>query len=123
MTKGEYKRYQDLLIWQKAMDLVTEIYASTRHFPCEQLYGLISQMRRCAVSLPSYITEGQGRNSSTEFKRFSSISRGSLYELKTQIDIASRLSYCADSTRVALNEHSNEIERMLNSFISKLPSN
>ena len=75
------KNYQDLIGWQKAMDLVEVVYHLTKRFPSEELYGLTSQVRRAAVSVPSNIAEGQGRNSTNEFARFLSIAHGSLREV------------------------------------------
>jgi four helix bundle protein len=87
------KTYRDLETWQKAMDLVEEIYKESRSFPKEETYGLTSQIRRAAVSIPSNIAEGQGRDSTVEFLRFLSIAYGSLCELGTQLIIAQRLAY------------------------------
>jgi four helix bundle protein len=87
------KSYQDLVAWQKAMDLVAEIYRLTRDFPKEEVYGLVSQLRRAAVSVPSNIAEGQGRRGPGEFKHFLRMSLGSLMEVETQIMIAARLHY------------------------------
>ncbi len=87
------KSYRDLIAWQKSMDLVEMIYTITRTFPKEELYGLTSQVRRAAVSIPSNIAEGEGRNSKKEFSQFLSISYGSLSEVETQIMIANRLQY------------------------------
>jgi len=75
------KTYRDLLVWQKAMTLVTEVYRKTKTFPREEVYGLTSQVRRSAVSIPSNIAEGYGRNSTSDYIRFLQIASGSLYEL------------------------------------------
>ncbi|MFP5436307.1 MAG: four helix bundle protein [Bacteroidia bacterium] len=80
--------FRTLLIWQKAMVVVTQIYNVTKSFPKEEVFGLTSQIRRCAVSIPSNIAEGYGRQSNPEFIRFVNIASGSLYELQTQIEIA-----------------------------------
>jgi len=85
--------YKELIVWQKAMKMVTEVYLATQTFPKEELYGLVSQMRRAAVSIPSNIAEGQGRRSRGEFRQFVGIARGSLAELETQIEIAKNLGY------------------------------
>ena len=87
------RNYSELIAWQKAMDLVAMVYASTKTFPKEELYGLTNQLRRAAVSVPSNIAEGQGRKSRNEFVRYLSIAHGSLCEVETQILIAERLGY------------------------------
>ena len=87
------RNYQDLLAWQKAMDLVELVYAATRSWPKEELYGLTSQIRRAAVSVPSNVAEGQGRTSPKELLHHLPIAHGSLRELETQTMIAGRLGY------------------------------
>ena len=87
------KTYRDLLVWQKAINFVTEIYQITKSFPNNELYGLIGQMRRCAVSVPSNIAEGYGRKSTNDYLRFLQISMGSIYELQTHLEIARNLEY------------------------------
>ena len=87
------KHYRELIVWQKSMDLVTQVYRLTRLFPREELYGLTNQIRRAAVSIPSNIAEGQARQSTAEFRNFLSIAQGSLAELETQILIAVNLNY------------------------------
>ena len=87
------KTHKDLLVWQKAMDLVVEVYSATNKFPQSELYGLTNQIRRSAVSIPSNIAEGAARNYDKEFIQFLYISMGSLSELETQLLIASRLNY------------------------------
>jgi len=84
---------KDLVVWQKAMDLVLDIYRITKCFPRKETYGLVSQMRRAAVSIPSNIAEGRGRFSSREMSQFLVHARGSLLELETQIEIAHALEY------------------------------
>jgi four helix bundle protein len=96
------RNYADLIAWQKAMDLVEAVYKSTQCFPREELYGLTSQPRRAAVSIPSNIAEGQGRRTDPEFLHFLSIAHGSLREAETQILIAERLKYTNADTREAL---------------------
>lgn len=83
--------YRDLIAWQRALNLSVEVYKVTGAFPREEIYGLISQMRRAAVSIPSNIAEGYGRNSRTEYRHFLGIARGSVLELLTQLAIAKRL--------------------------------
>jgi four helix bundle protein len=89
------RTYKELIVWQKAMDLVEEVYKATRSFPREEIYGLTSQLRRAAVSIPSNIAEGQGRSTTPDFLRDLSIPYGSLLEVETQILIAIRLGYLA----------------------------
>ena len=84
--------HKDLIVWQRAMQLVVDVYRSTKSFPREETYGLISQMRRAAVSIPSNIAEGKGRYSRKELSQFLLNARGSLLELETQIEIARALS-------------------------------
>ena len=85
--------YKKLKVWQKAMKLVIHVYKATKNFPKHEQYGLISQMRRSVISIPSNIAEGQGRNSDKEIVRFLDIARGSIYELDTQIEISRQLNY------------------------------
>ncbi len=88
--------YRDLRVWQRSMDLVCTVYSETRDFPKEELYGLVSQMRRAAVSIPSNIAEGKGRLTDRDRSHFFCQARGSLHELETQITIARRLSYISE---------------------------
>ncbi len=114
------KTYRDLMVWQKSMILVTEIYQATKLFPSEELYGLTSQIRRCAVSLPSNLAEGYGRNSTQDYIRFLRIACGTLYELQTQLEISTNLHYLNKPIFEELYEKTREIERMLNSLINKV---
>jgi four helix bundle protein len=88
--------FKELLVWQKSMDLAVFTYTLTGFFPKEEKYGLISQIQRCAVSIPSNIAEGSGRVSSKEFQHFLSISMGSSFELETQITLAFRFNYISE---------------------------
>jgi len=108
------KGHRDLLVWQKAMSLVTEIYRATRDFPKDEMYGLTSQLRRAAVSVPSNLAEGHGRNSRKEFHHFIGQARGSLTEVETQLEIARNLDYLPNNAALALLSQSSEIGRMLN---------
>ncbi len=105
-------KYQDLKLWQKGIDLVVSVYEATAEFPKEEKYGLISQMRRSAVSIPSNIAEGAGRNSDKEFCHFLSIANGSCYELETQILVAARLKLVSDEICGKLCFELNEIQKM-----------
>jgi len=114
------KTYKDLIVWQKSMDLVTEIYKITKTFPQEEKYGLISQIRRSAVSVPSNIAEGYGRSSADDYLRFLQISISSIYEMQTQIEIAYNLKYLSNEMFQSLYESTREIERMMSSLIKKI---
>jgi four helix bundle protein len=89
------RSYQDLEVWKLAIDLVKKVYQITHNFPASENFGLINQTRRAAVSIPSNIAEGQGRNSSREFRQFLAISLGSVAELETQLIIAREIEYLA----------------------------
>ena len=117
------KTYRDLLVWQKAMQLVTQIYSITKNLPREELYGLTSQIRRSSVSIPSNIAEGYGRNSRNDYLRFLQISIGSLFELQTQLEICLNLKYLPENNHSEIYEQSREVERMLSSLIRKLNEN
>lgn len=112
--------FRKLLVWQKSMELVTKMYSSRQKFSKEELFGLTSQIRRSAVSIPSNIAEGYGRDSNKEYLRFLNISIGSLFELQTQIEIAKNIMYLNEKDFNDLYENSREIERMLVSFIKKI---
>ena len=114
--------YRELIVWQKAMRLVTLVYEATRAFPKEEIYALTSQVRRCAVSIPSNIAEGNGRKSRTDYVRFLQISVGSLYELETQVEIAKNLGYLTAQVFDERTLFMREIERMLSSLVRKLSS-
>jgi four helix bundle protein len=114
------KTFRDLIVWQKSMALVSQIYETTKLFPKDELYGLTSQVRRCAISVPSNIAEGYGRKSTKDYIRFLEIALGSLYELQTQLEISVNLKYISDSTFQQINDNSREIERMLSSLIKKV---
>ena len=107
--------YRDLKVWQRSMNLVLSIYATTQQFPKEEMYGLMSQMRRAAVSIPSNIAEGKGR--STDRDRAHVQARGSLLELETQILIAQQLNYLPRKEAEPLLQSSAEIGRMLNGLV------
>jgi len=110
--------YKDLTVWQKAMDLVVAVYQTTRAFPREEIYGLTSQMRRSAVSVPSNIAEGQGRPTRGHFCSFLGHAKGSLAELETQTLIAQRLGYLP--TCGSLLQQIAEVARLLNGLINSL---
>lgn len=114
---GEIKSYKDLLIWQKGIKIVTMVSHLTNSFPKEELFAVTNQLKRAAVSIPSNISEGFGRNTYKSFSHFLDISRGSLYELETQLIIAREIGFITDEKR--FNQILNEIEeesKMINSF-------
>ena len=117
---GEIKTYRDLLVWQKAMSLVTAVYRCSQNFPKNEIYGLTPQLQRCAVSIPSNIAEGYGRRSTGDYVRFLQISMGSVFELQTQLEIACNLEYLTKERFEELYQQSREVERMLSSLIAKL---
>lgn len=114
------KTFRDILVWQKAMALVTKCYIITKHFPKEEQFALTSQIKRCAVSIPSNIAEGFGRGTNKDYHRFLTISMGSLFEFQTQIEIAYNLQYISTEDFNSIYENSREVERMLNAFIGKI---
>ena len=108
------KGHRDLIVWQKAMTLVTEIYQVTRDFPKDEVYGLSAQLRRAAVSVPSNLAEGHGRNSRKEFHHFIGQARGSLTEVETQLEVACNVGYLSRTMALNLLSKASEIGRMLN---------
>ncbi len=112
--------HKDLLLYQKSLDLVEYIYRLTKAFPADERFGLTSQLRRSAVSLPSNIAEGAGRRGKKEFIQFLYIGLGSLNEMETQIEISRRLGYISDIT--SFSELFLHIKRMLLKLIDKLDS-
>src|SRR3989344_3382806 len=110
--------YEDLIVWQGAMDLVIAIYEITEKYPKSETYGLTSQTRRSAVSIPSNIAEGRRRGSRKDFRQFLIIAFGSGAELETQIKIAKRLSWCKDLEYTKIDKLLDEVMRMLNKMIS-----
>ena len=112
--------FQKLQVWQRGMKLVKSVYALTKNFPKEELYGLTSQMRRSAVSIPSNIAEGSQRTSDKEFSNFILIARGSLAELITQLLIAVDLDYGTKLEISRILNECDELSKMLHAFYSKL---
>ncbi|MDV6168042.1 four helix bundle protein [Flavobacterium sp. DG1-102-2] len=112
--------FRDLLIWQKAMALVTKVYTITKTFPKEELFGLTSQIRRSSISIPSNIAEDYGRGSNTELLRFSNIAVASLFELQTQIEIAYNIEYLSGQEFKVLYDDTRELEIMIISFSNKI---
>jgi len=114
--------FKDLQVWEMSMDLVTDIYRVTEKFPQAEVYGLTSQMRRAAVSVPSNIAEGNGRGHSKEYLRFLYTARGSLMELMTQLEIAKRLNFIDGDSANALEEQCKRINMMLHKLIASIRS-
>jgi len=112
--------YTGLIAWQKAVDLVEEVYRATAAFPKEELFGLTSQIRRAAVSVPSNIAEGQGRASTNEFRHHLSIALGSLCELETQHVIARRLGYLDEMGMQRTMDLAAEVGRLINGLLNHL---
>ena len=114
--------YKELIVWQKSIDLVIEIYSLTEYFPKSEIYGLTSQMRRCAVSIPSNIAEERRRGSRKDYRHFLIIAYGSGAELETQIEIVKRLPFSKNTDFIKIDNLLNEIMRMLNKMLSILKS-
>jgi four helix bundle protein len=112
--------YRDLIVWVRAMDLVEVCYKLSRQLPQSEIYGLISQIRRAAVSIPANIAEGHGRRNLGEYIQHLSIANGSLKELETHLMIAGRLNYLGEDEIITALEACGEIGRMLASLIQKL---
>jgi len=114
------KDFRQLKVWAKAHTLTLAVYKVTRSFPAEERFALISQMRRCAVSAPSNLAEGCGRESDKDFARFVSIAAGSISELEYQVLLANELGYLNESEFRQLELQINEVKKMLNSLIRRL---
>lgn len=112
--------YKDLIAWQKAMELVAVIYDATEGFPPSEQFGLVSQLRRAAVSVPSNIAEGKAHYSNRDFVRFLRHARGSLAEIETQVLIAQQRAYLSSPTVTALTERLDELGRILSGLINSL---
>ena len=105
-----------LLVWQRGIVFAREVYRVTNDFPADERYGLVSQLRRAAVSVPSNIAEGHARHSTREYLRFLSNAQGSLAEVATQLHITRELGYCADAELTPLFAEAEELQRMLNAI-------
>ena len=116
----EIREFRDLKIWKLGMSIVIDVYRLTKSFPKDELFGLTSQMRRAAVSIPSNIAEGFNRYHTKEFIRYLYIALGSCAELETQLEIASDLAYLENETKLDLLENINHETRMLRNLIKKL---
>src|SRR5882724_743142 len=114
------RSYRDLIAWQRAMELVVDAYETTRSFPECERYGLSSQLRRSAVSIPSNIAEGQGRLTKGEFIQFLGHARGSLLETITQLEIAADRNYLEKERLAAIEQKAFQVLRLLNALIDSL---
>lgn len=123
MENQNIQSYKDLIVWQKSMDLVVFIYGITEKYPKHEMYGLVSQTRRSAVSIPSNIAEGRLRGTRKDFRQFVIISFASGAELETQLDIAKRLNYLKNENYIEVVNHLVVIMKMLNKLIRSLEPN
>ena len=112
--------FQDLMVWQRAMEMTVSVYELTGGFPKEEQYGLTSQLRRAAVSVASNIAEGRGRQSQGEFRQFLSIAQGSTYEVHTQLLVARRLKIGDEAVSQKVETLCIEVSKMLGAFIQAL---
>lgn len=117
------KTYKELIVWQKSIDLVEEVYRATRNFPEDEKFNLVSQIRRSAISIPSNIAEGQGRKSNSEFAYFLRIAFASSSELETQLLIAFRLKMISKKEYDMVTDLLTYVRKMLSSLISKTTNN
>ena len=120
VTEPEIQSYEDLRVWQKGVVLCELVYGITRSFPGTERFGLTSQLRRAAVSVPSTIAEGWGRGSKAEYARFLKIARGSLFELRPQLIIAERIGLCPPETVATSLRTVDQIRRMLHGLVRSL---
>jgi four helix bundle protein len=120
MSDQQVSSLKKLIVWQKSMDVVPLVYKATQKFPPEEKFGLASQMRRAAVSIPSNIAEGSGRNTKKDFLQCIHIALGSTSELETQVDIAYRLNYIDTQIHTALTDKIVEIKKILVAFRASL---
>jgi four helix bundle protein len=114
------KSYRDLIVWQKAMALARQVYVLSEELPKREAYGLVSQIRRAAVSVVSNIAEGYGRLTDLQFRHFLGNARGSLYEMQTQLELATDLGYVNKETARQLMEQASEVARLINGLLAKL---
>lgn len=114
------RSYKDLDVWKRGVTFVTQIYACTKSFPREEIYGITSQIRRSAVSIPSNIAEGHAKRSTWDFIRFLNIAYGSIAELETQIIIACNLGYLSEAEKLKILTECSELGRMINGLVNAL---
>jgi four helix bundle protein len=114
------KSYRELIVWQKAMRLARQAYFLSHCLPKNETYGLLSQIRRAAVSVPSNIVEGHGRLTDSQFRHFLGNARGSLYEMQTQVELAMDLGYLDDKRASELLDQASEVGRLINGLITSM---
>lgn len=112
--------YRELKIWQRSMDYVVRVYEISSNFPKEEKYGLTAQLRSCAVSVPSNISEGAGRGTNKQFRRFLEFSMGSINEAQTQVELAYRVNYLAKEIYDSLIDEALQIYKMILAFYNSL---
>ena len=112
--------HKDLVVWQKSIEFVTKVYETTNNFPKEELFGLTSQLRRAAISIPSNIAEGFARKHNKELIQFLYVSLGSSVEIETQLLIAKNINYINDEIYISLTNHLSEISKMIIGLIRKI---
>jgi four helix bundle protein len=112
--------YRDLEVWQRACDLVVEVYGLTADYPKQEVYGLTSQIRRCAASVPANIAEGRDRHSDRDFVRFLRVAAGSLAELETFLELSRRLGFAEADELACIEEKAAEVGRMLHGLIAAI---
>jgi len=115
--------FKNIIAWQKAMSLVKDVYLLTEKFPKQEVYGLVSQINRSAISIPSNIAEGSGRNSNKDFMRFLDISISSSFELETQILLAKELSFITEEKMTLMLEKLAEVQKLIFGFQKTLNTN
>jgi four helix bundle protein len=118
--KQAARSFRELIVWKKSLQLTVKVYRLTQEFPREELYGLSSQMRRSAVSVPSNVAEGQGRLGTSEFRHFLGISRGSNFELQTQLEVAHELGMCDGGKIDDAMSLSHEVGKMIYAMLEKI---
>jgi four helix bundle protein len=117
---SQIKSYKDMIVWQQAMDLVVAAYAATRHWPKEERYGLTSQARRAATSVPANIAEGFARENRGSYRQFLRIAQGSLKELETHLLIAQRVGFAGQESTASLFSQAESVGKLLRLLIRKL---
>ena len=120
MDNTKIRDFTDLDTWKKSHELALKIYKATEKFPKSEIYGIVSQMRRSAVSIPSNIAEGRSRNTTKDFLHFLSIALGSVSELETQIEIAKELSFLTEQKYIEINREIEEVSKMTVGLMKKL---
>jgi four helix bundle protein len=120
LSSEKSRSYRDLRVWKEAVEFVKDVYVLTSRFPANEIYGLTNQIRRAAVSIPSNIAEGQGRNSPKEFRQFLGIALGSIGEVETQLIISEKIAYLSQDELVPLETRLDDLRKMLKSLSNRL---